>query len=223
VAAENDFDIVRLDQIMELLNKAKATAEKHASEALGEATYYRASKKGADLIWQAMKSLESMHLQVSKGNDLRIDYVDQIIDMLKKVKETAEKHVAEDGDPPKTEAAFDLHAQAQALYLKGWDEHPSPNGKRMAYGRIFKLGSVDVPLRIIQEDDAGKAWRVDRKGMPTWEAMFDGKEFKSAAAAGQAVAGWWKQVTVAFERLTKDGYGAREAAFKALDAARKSS
>jgi hypothetical protein len=119
------------------------------------------------------------------------------------------------------EMAFDMHKQAQALYLKGWDEHPSPNGKRLAYGRTLKLGSVDVPLRIIQEDDAGKAWRVDRKGLPTWEAMFDGKEFRSAAAAGQAVAGWWKQVEAAFERLTKDGYRAHEAAFKALSKVRE--
>jgi hypothetical protein len=62
---------------------------------VGEATYYRASKKGESDIWEAMKALEALNSQIEHGNDLKIEYLDQIISLLERAKKTAEKHVSE--------------------------------------------------------------------------------------------------------------------------------
>lgn len=118
-------------------------------------------------------------------------------------------------------AGPELAAQVRKFYLKGWDEHPSPDGKRMAYGREFPLGTVKVAFRIIQEDGSGKQWRVDRKGMPTWESALNGRVFLSAEAAAQALQGWWDVVKKQYFAFVKAGYQGREAVFKALDAAER--
>jgi hypothetical protein len=91
----------------------------------------------------------------------------------------------------------------------------------MAYGRTFDFGGVKVDVRIIQEDASGKVWRVDRKGLPTWESMFRGKEFLSDVAAAQAVKAWVDVVEKRQEDLVRQGYQASDAAWRAMEFASK--
>jgi hypothetical protein len=117
-----------------------------------------------------------------------------------------------------------LEAAEAGTTPKGWTAYPSPDGKRMAYGRTMQLGKAgkyELPVRIIQDDNAGTAWRVDYHDVVTWVSMLESRVYKDAAAAAAAVKRWEKFVGQQRDKFIADGYAEREAIAKAREASYK--